>query len=204
MSSDGSLDMQTHRKTILLYDNCYQLGFLWKLNANLPNNYKTAIAQYHRIKIQLNKKSEKLVLYQDTIDKDVSSHFIGKLRQDTITSIKWILPEHWVIKPNTKASPLFQCQIQNQRNILKWHAFSLTWLILQPNYRVTRFRKRKHPITTDIEGICRFQLTPKTKKFFVTSEELKNPTFFRVRLFRLWSLMLSYLCNLRIRKLHIR
>ena len=71
--------METPRKTISVYDNRYQLGFLWKLNANLPNNYKTAIAQHHRMKIQLDMKSEKLVVYQDTFDKDVSNHFIRKL-----------------------------------------------------------------------------------------------------------------------------
>ena len=74
MSSDERHAMQTLRKTISLYDNHYRLGFLWKQNANLPINYKAEIAQLHRIKIQLNKDSEKLALYRDTIDKDLSKH----------------------------------------------------------------------------------------------------------------------------------
>ena len=45
MSSDERHAMQTLLKIISLYDNYYQLGLPWKPNANLPNNYKTAIAQ---------------------------------------------------------------------------------------------------------------------------------------------------------------
>ena len=57
LSSDERHAMQTLRKTISFYDNRYQLGLLWKPNANLPNNYKAAIAQYNRMKIQFNKTS---------------------------------------------------------------------------------------------------------------------------------------------------
>ena len=60
MSSDKRHAMQTLWKTISLYDNRYQLGLLRKPNANLPNNYKAAIFQYHWMKIQLKKNSEKL------------------------------------------------------------------------------------------------------------------------------------------------
>ena len=100
MSSDERHAMKTLRKTISLYDNRYQLGLLWKPNANLPNNYKAAIAQYNRMKIQLNKNSEKLALYQNTIDQNLSKHYIWKLEPDEIPSTVWILPEHGVINPN--------------------------------------------------------------------------------------------------------
>ena len=58
-----------------------------------------------------------------------------------------------------------------------WH----TWLVLQlisSSYPQYPFSQAKATITTDIEGIRSFQLTPKTKIFFVSSEELKNPIFF--------------------------
>ena len=84
MSSTEIHAMQTLRKTISLYDNRYQLGLLWKPNANFPNNYKAAIVHYNRMKIQLNKNSEKLALCQNTIDQDLSKHYMRKLEPDKI------------------------------------------------------------------------------------------------------------------------
>ena len=52
------------------------------------------------MKIQLNKNSEKLALYQNTIDQNLSKHYIWKLEPDEIPSTVWILPEHGVINPN--------------------------------------------------------------------------------------------------------
>ena len=72
MSSDEKHAMQTLRKTISFYGNRYQLGLLLKPNANLPNNYEAAIAQYNRMKIQFTTNSENLVLYQNTIDQDLN------------------------------------------------------------------------------------------------------------------------------------
>ena len=84
--SDERHPMQTLRKTISLYDKLCQLGRLWKPNANHPNNYRAAIAQYHWIKTQLQKNSKKLPLYQDTFDKDLSKHYIKKIKPDEIPS----------------------------------------------------------------------------------------------------------------------
>ena len=100
MSSHERHAMQTIRKTISLYDNRYQLGLLWKANANLPTNYKAAIAHYNRMKIQLNKNSENLAIYQNTIDQNLRKHFIRKLEPDEIPSTGRILPEHGAINPN--------------------------------------------------------------------------------------------------------
>ena len=100
MSSDERHAMQTLRKTISFYGNRYQLGLLLKQNANLPNNYEAAIAQYNRMKIQFTTNSENLVLYQNTIDQDLNKHYIRKLEPDEIPSTGWILPEHGIINPN--------------------------------------------------------------------------------------------------------
>ena len=51
------------------------------------------------MKIQLNKNSEKLAFYQDTIDKDLSKHYKKKFKQDEISLTGWILPEHGEINP---------------------------------------------------------------------------------------------------------
>ena len=180
MSSDERHAMQTLRKTISLYDNRYQLGLLWKPNANLPNNYKAAIAQYNRMKIQLNKNSEKLALYQNTIDQDLSKHYIRKLEPDEIPSTGWILPEHGVINPN---KPGKLRRVSNAKSKFKGVCLN-DMLLTGPDLLcnllglITRFREEKHPITTDIEGMyMQVSVNPEDRKFLRFLWGVEEPEF---------------------------
>ena len=180
MSSDERHAMQTLRKTISLYDNRYQLGLLWKPNANLPNNYKAAIAQYNRMKIQLNKNSEKLALYQNTIDQDLSKHYIRKLEPDEIPSTGWTLPEHGVINPNKPGN--FR-RVSNAKSKFKGVCLN-DMLLTGPDLLcnllgvITRFREEKHPITADIEGMyMQVSVNPEDRKFLRFLWGAEEPEF---------------------------
>ena len=154
MSSDERHALQTLRKTISLYDNCYQLGLMWKPNAKIPSNYKAAIAQYHWLNKQINKNSEKLALYQDTIDKDLSKNFIRKLKTEEISSTGWILHENGVINPNKPGK--FR-RVSNAKSNFKGSCL-IDMLLTAPDLLcnllgvITRFRERKHYISANIEG----------------------------------------------------
>ena len=56
------------------------------------------------MKLQLNKNSEKVALYQNTIDQDLSKHYIRKLEPDEIPSTGYILPKYDVINPNKRVN----------------------------------------------------------------------------------------------------
>ena len=181
MSSDERHAMQTLRKTISLYDNRYQLGLLWKPNANFSNNNKAAIAHHNRMKIQLNKNSEKLALYQNTIGQDLSKHYIRKLEPDEIPSTGWVLPEHGVIKPN---KPGKLRRVSNAKSKFKGVCLN-DMLLTGPDLLcnllgvITRFRERKQPITADIEGMyIQVSVNPEDRKFFRFLWGAEEPEFF--------------------------
>ena len=182
MSSDKRHAMQTLRKIISLYDNRCKLGLLWKPNANLPNNYKAAIAQYSRMKKHINKNSEKLALYQNTIDQDFSKHFIRKLEPDEIPSTGWILPEHGVINPN-KTGKLRR--VSNAKSKFKGVCLN-DMLLTGPDLLcnllgvITRFCKGKHPITADIERMfMQVSVNPEDRKFLRFLWGAEEPEFFK-------------------------
>ena len=166
MSSDERHAMQTLRKTISLYDNRYQL--VWRPNANLPNNYKAAIVQYNRMKIQLNKNSEKLALYQNTIDQDLSKHYIPQLEPDEIPSTGWILLKHGVINPNKPGKLRRVSNAKSKFKVVCLNDMLLNGPDLLCNLLgvITRFRDGKHPITTDIEMMyMQVSVNPEDRKF---------------------------------------
>ena len=167
MSSDERHAMQTLRKTISLYHNRYQLRLLWKPNANLPNNYKAPIAQYNRMKEQLNKNSDKLALYHNTIDQDLSKHYIKKIEPDEIPSTGWILPEHGVIEPNKpgKLHRVFTAKSKLKGICLNDMLLTGPDLLCNLLGVFTRFRERKHLITADIEGMyMQISVNPEDQK----------------------------------------
>ena len=169
--------MQTLRKTISLYDNRHQIGLAWKPNANNPNKCKAAIAQNHGMKIQLHKNSEKLSLYQDTIDKDVQK----TIKADEIPSTGWILPEYGVTNPN-KPGKLHR--VSNAKYNFKGvclHDMSLIGSDLLCNLLrvITHFHERKHPITANIEGMYMpVPVNPKERKFLHFLLGAEQPKFF--------------------------
>ena len=171
--------MQTLRKTISLYDNRYQLGLLWKPNANLPNNFLAAIGLYNRMKTQLNKNSEKLAFYQDAIDQDLSKHYIRKVEPDEIPSTRWISPEHGVINPNKpgKIRRVSNAKSKFKGICLNDMLFTGPDLLCNLLLVITRFRERKHPIITDTEGMCmQVSVNPEDRKilrFLLGAEEPK-------------------------------
>ncbi|XP_063710184.1 uncharacterized protein LOC134838697 [Symsagittifera roscoffensis] len=168
MSSNEIHTMQTLRTTISLYDNRYQLGLLWIPNSNLPNNYKAAFAQYNWMQTQPNENSEKLALCENTIDQDLSKHYMRKLEPDEIPSRGWILPEHGIINPNKPGN--FRL-VSNAKSNFKGICLN-DMLLTGPDFLcnllgvITRFRKRKHPITPDIEGMyMQVSVNPEDRKF---------------------------------------
>ena len=120
------------------------------------------------MKIQLNKNSEKLALYQNTIDQDLSKHYIRKLEPDEILSTGWILPEYGVINPN---KPGKLRRVSNAKSKFKGVCLN-DMLLTGPDLLcnllgvITRFREGKHPITADIEGMyMQVSVNPEDRKF---------------------------------------
>ena len=71
MSKEEQHAMKILRRTAKLQDNRYEIGLLWKQDAQLPNNYASALQQFKRMRLALDKDKEKLALYRGTINKDL-------------------------------------------------------------------------------------------------------------------------------------
>ena len=131
-------------------------------------------------KNQLNKNSEKLALYQNTIDHDLSKHYIRKLEPDEIPSTGWILLEHGVMNPN---KPGKLRRVSNAKSKVKRICLN-DMLLTGPDLLCnllevsTRFRKQKHPITADIEEMyMQVSVNPEDKKFLRFLWGRENPNF---------------------------
>ena len=71
MSKDGKHAFETLRDTICFVDNRYEVGLLWKPNAELPNNFAAAIQHFKKLKQRLSQDPVILDLYTATIENDL-------------------------------------------------------------------------------------------------------------------------------------
>ena len=70
MSREETHALKTLRDTIRFFDNRYEIGLLWKPNAEIPNNFAAAIQQFNLLKQRLNQDPVTLDLYFATIEND--------------------------------------------------------------------------------------------------------------------------------------
>ncbi|XP_063711364.1 uncharacterized protein LOC134839672 [Symsagittifera roscoffensis] len=133
------------------------------------------------MKIQVNKNSEKLALYQNTIDQDLNKHYIRKLEPDEIPSTGWILPEHGVINPN---KPGKLRRVSNAKSKFKGVCLN-DMLLTGPDLLcnllgvITQFREGKHRITADIEGMSmQVSVNREDRKCFRFLWGAEEPDFF--------------------------
>ena len=82
----------------------YQVGMLWsEPEPNLPNNYSSALGQFHSLERRFQRDPNLKSLYQQSIDTDVEKRFVKILEASDVKGTfgkEWYLPHHPVLKPN--------------------------------------------------------------------------------------------------------
>ena len=168
MSHDEKHAFQTLKATTRYVDGRYEVGLLWKPDAELPNNFNSAILQFKRMQKRLNSQPEVKQLFSDTVSNDLANGYIRKLNPEEIPSTGWLLPEHGVMHPH---KPGKLRRVSNARS--KYRGVCLNDMLLPgPDLLANllgvliRFRERKYPLTADIEAMfMQVSVRPADRKF---------------------------------------
>ena len=179
MSKDERHALKTLHDTIRFVDNRYEVGLLWKPNAELPNNFAAALQQYKKSKQRLMHDPVTHDLYSATIEKDLQCGYIRRIPHDEVPSTGWLLPEHGVLHPN---KPGKLRRVSNARAKYKGVCLNdmlLTGPDLLANILgiILRFREKRYPLSADIEAMYRFRYAPQTGNSYDFSGANLNPSF---------------------------
>ena len=181
MSKEEKHALNTLRDTIRFVDNRYEVGLLWKPNAELPNNFAAAIQQFKKLKQRLNRDPITLDLYSATIENDLKNEYIRRVPADDIPSTGWLLPEHGVLHPN---KPGKLRRVSNAR--AKYKGVCLNdMLLFGPDLLanllgiILRFRENKYSLSADIEAMyMQVSVRPDDRKFLRFLWGENDPQFF--------------------------
>ena len=170
MSKNNKRALDNLENTTKLVNGHYEVGLLWKENADLPNNRCLAEKQLHQLNNKLSNNPELKQKYEETLEKDLQNGYVTKINQikeqtDEKTSF---LPHHPVTNENkpgkvrrvANASSVFQGQSLNS-NLLKGPDLlsNLTGVILS-------FRENKLALSADIEEMfMQVKVAPEDRKF---------------------------------------
>ena len=152
-----------------------------KQDSQLPNNYASALQQFKRMRLALDKDKDKLALYQGTIDKDLEKQYIRRLDNAEIPSTGWLLPEHGVTNPNKPGKIRRVSNAKSRYRGVCLNDMLLTGPDLLCNLLgvVCRFREKRYPISADIEGMyMQVSVRPDDRKFLRFLWGTDKPDFY--------------------------
>ena len=181
MSKDERHALKTLHDTIRFVANRYEVGLLWKPNAELPNNFAAALQQYKKSKQRLMHDPVTHDLYSATIEKDLQCGYIRRIPHDEVPSTGWLLPEHGVLHPN---KPGKLRRVSNARAKYKGVCLNdmlLTGPDLLANLLgiILRFREKRYPLSADIEAMyMQVSARPADRKFLQFLWGETDPHFF--------------------------
>ena len=179
-SKDERHALKTLRETIRFVDNRYEVRLLWKPNAELPNNFAAALQQYKRSKQRLMHDPVTHDLNSATIEKDLRCGYIHRTPHDEVPSTGWLQPEHGVLHSN---KPGKLRRVSNARAKYKGVCLNdmlLTGTDLLANLLgiILRFRKKRYPLSVDIEAMYKqVSVCPADRKFLQFLWGETEPTF---------------------------
>ena len=170
MSKNDKRALDILESTTKLVNGHYEVGLLWKENADLPNNRWLAETQLYQLNKQLSNNLELKQKYEETLEKDLKNGYVKKINQIKEQPDEKILflPHHPVTNENkpgkvrrvANASSVFQGQSLSS-NLLKGPDLqsNLTVVIL-------RFRENKIALSADIEQMfMKVKVAPEDRKF---------------------------------------
>ena len=79
MSKSDKRALDNLENTTKLVNGHYEVGLLWKENADLPNNRWLAEKQLHQLNNKLSNNSELKQKYKETLEKDLQNGYVTKL-----------------------------------------------------------------------------------------------------------------------------
>ena len=81
MSKNDKRALDILENTTKLVNVHYEVGLLWKENADLPNNIWLAEKQLHQLNNKLSNNPELKQKYEETLEKDLQNGYVTKINQ---------------------------------------------------------------------------------------------------------------------------